>query len=137
MRARYHFSSRIIFFFPLSSFLPQEFQTRPRPPRRAAGPPTNPEAIVLRRNNCGTRASSHALLAFNGGIRGAYTEQSLSSIYGQARRESLCGVRLGAGSAKRCKGDGGGGGGTWGAILPEVRVGEQQIVGPVWPLLSI
>lgn len=32
-------------------------------------------------------------------------EQSLSSIYGQVYHESLCGVRLGAASAKRCKRD--------------------------------
>jgi len=64
------------------------------------GPPANPEAVVLRRNNCGTRGSSHALPAFNGGIRGAYTDQSLSSIYGEVRHESLCGVRLAAGSVR-------------------------------------
>lgn len=44
---------------------------------------------------------ARALLPFNGGIRGAYTVQSLSSIYGQAWPESLCGVQLGTGPRER------------------------------------
>lgn len=87
------------------------------------GPPGNPEAGVLRRNNCGTRASSRALLPFNGGIRRAYTVQSLSSIYGQVWPESLCGVRLDTGSLER--------------IADGLKEEAEEAVSPVWPLLSI
>lgn len=87
------------------------------------GPPGNPEAVVLRRNNCGTRASSRALLPFNGGIRRAYTVQSLSSIYGQVWPESLCGVRLDTGSLER--------------IADGLKEEAEEAVSPAWPLLSI